>query len=392
MSLRKLTLFGTLAALVAPLLSGCAQEAPDMTTPPPPVAVMEVVPANLELSEELIGRVAAVRTAEIRAQVNGIVQRRLFEQGSEIRAGQPLFQVNAAPYQAEVETAAAALQRSEAVLARAAIQAQRLKPLAETEAISQQAYDDAASQHAQAKADVAQARAELARRRLSLKFATVDAPISGRIDQAQLTEGALVGPSDTTPLARIQQIDQVYVDIRQPSASLEAVQEMVKTGGTTSKTAPVTLLRENGEPLGLSGRPMFSGVTVDEGTGDVLMRVAVDNQARRLLPGMYVRARVMRAQFDNALSVPQQAVARSGNNAKVWLLKDKNKVHPVPVELGELIGDRYRVRSGLKAGDKVVVEGMDRMANDAEVTPRPWRAPRQSAGQAVAPSSVTPAQ
>lgn len=390
MSLRKLILLGALAAMLPPLISGCAQEAPDMTTPPPPVAFTQVSPADMELSEELIGRVAAVRVAEIRAQVTGIVQRRLFDQGADIRAGQPLFQINPAPYQADVATSTAALQRAEAVLARATTQTERLKPLADSEAISQQSYDDAASQQAQARADVAQARAELARRRLDLKFATVEAPISGRIDQAQLTEGALVGPSDTAPLARIQQIDQVYVDIRQPSASMEAMQQMVEAGGMSGKNAPVTLLRDNGEPLGLTGKPLFSGITVDEGTGDVLMRVAVDNRARRLLPGMFVRARVMRARFERALSVPQQAVVREGNAAKVWLLKDKNRVRAVPVELGELIGDRYRVRRGLSAGDRVVVEGMDRMANDAVVTPRAWRV--AGADAAAVPPSASAAQ
>lgn len=373
MKSRNLISSSVLAALVITTLAGCAPEMPDMTTPPPRVAFQTITPANVTVTEDLSGRVAAVRTAEIRSQVTGIVQRRLFEQGSEVRAGQPLFQVNAAPFKADADTATAGLQRAEAVLARASTQAERLKPLAETEAISQQAYDDAVSQREQAKADVAQARAELARRRLDLKFATVDAPISGRIDQAQLTEGALVGPGDTTPLARIQQIDQVYVDVRQPASSLEAMQRLADSGGDQGQKSVVSILRADGEPLGLSGRILFSGISVDEGTGDVLVRIAVANQGHRLLPGMFVRARVTRAMFANALSVPQQAVARSGNQAKVWLLGDQNKVRSVPVELGELIGDRYRVRTGLQAGDRVIVEGMDRMAADVEVTPHPWR-------------------
>lgn len=359
-----------LAALTA-FLAGCAPSMPDMTTPPPPVAVSTMAAADLELTEELSGRVAAVRSAEIRPQVTGIIQRRLFEQGSEVRAGQPLFQIDTAPFKADAESAAAALQRAESVLARAAAQAERLRPLADTEAISRQTYDDAVAQREQARADVAQARAALARRRLDLKFATVDAPISGRIDQAQRTEGALVSPGDTAPLARIQQLDQVYVDVRQPAASLDTMRGMAASAGQPGKQPQVAILRGDGAPLGVTGHVLFSGVTVDEGTGDVLVRVLVDNKDRKLLPGMFVRARMVRARFDNALAIPQQAVVRSGEQAKVWLLGPKNRVHAVPVDLGELVGDRYRVRSGLKAGDKVVVEGLDRMSADAEVTPRP---------------------
>lgn len=364
-----------LTSLVIAVLSGCAPEMPDMTTPPPPVAVATVAPTTLELSEELSGRVVAVRTAEIRPQVTGIIQRRLFEQGSEVRAGQPLFQINTAPFKADADTATAALQRAQSIMERAATQADRLKPLSETEAISQQAYDDAVSQRDQAKADVAQARAALARRQLDLQFATVEAPISGRIDQAQLTEGALVGPSDTTALARIQQIDKVYVDVRQPAANLDAIQNMAAASGENASAPGVAILRSDGQPTGLSGRILFSGMTVDEGTGDVLVRVEVDNRERKLLPGMFVRARVIRARFDNALAVPQQAVVRSGAKAKLWLLGDQNKVRAVPVELGELVGDSYRIKSGLKPQDKVVIEGLDRMAPDAVVTPRPWGTP-----------------
>lgn len=363
-----------LAALLAAALAGCSPDMPDMSTPPPPVAVMTVQPSDLELTEELSGRVAAVRTAEIRPQVSGIVQRRLFEQGSEVRAGQPLFQINTAPFKADADNAAAALQRAEAVLARASTQVERLKPLSETEAISRQAYDDAVSQRDQARAELAQARAELARRRLDLQFATVDAPISGRIDQAQVTEGALVGPNDATALARIQQIDQVYVDMRQSAAQLEAIRGMARPTGDGAGGALVTILRGDGEPLGLSARILFSGISVDEGTGDVLVRVAVENKERRLLPGMFVRARIVRARFEDALSVPQQAVTRSGGQAKVWLLEKENKVRAIPVELGELVGDRYRVRVGLKPQDKVVVEGLDRMSPGAQVTPREWGA------------------
>lgn len=362
--------FGGLSVMMAIVLAGCSQEMPDMKTPPPPVTVMTIVPTTLVQTEELTGRVSAVRVAEIRPQVSGIVQKRLFEQGTEVRAGQPLFQINAAPFKAEADTAAAALQRAEAAFNRAKTQAARLETLVESEAISRQTYDDAVSQRDQAAAEVAQARAELARRQLDLKFATVDAPISGRIDQAVISEGSLVGPSDSNPLARVQQLDQVYVDVRQPAASLEALREAASSSHTSSKDLNVEILRSGGQPYNLKGRILFSGITVDEGTGDVLVRVLVDNQERKLLPGMFVRARITRARFADVFAVPQEAIARAGQQTTVWVLGDNNKVRRVKVELGELIDRHYRIRGGLQNGDKVIVEGLDRMSEGAEVTPR----------------------
>lgn len=335
------------------------------TMPPVAVEVLTLKATALEQTEDLNGRVSALRTAEIRPQVSGIVQHRLFEQGSEVRAGQPLFQINAAPFKADADTAAAALQRANAALAHAQTQASRLKSLVETEAVSRQVYDDAVSQRDQAAANVAQAQAELARRRLDLKFATVDAPISGRIDQAQVTEGALVGPGNATAMARVQQINQVYVDVRQPAASLDSLRN-----AASSKQAQVEILRSSGEPYGISGRILFSGLNVDETTGDVLVRILVDNRDRTLLPGMFVRARITRASFADALSVPQQAVSHAGGKAMVWKIGEGNTAHAVPVEVGELIGRDYRVKSGLKAGDQVIVTGMDRLAEGAAVTPR----------------------
>lgn len=377
MTEHKIRIGSGLAAGLLLALAGCSENAPDMATPPPPVGVMVMAPAPLRDATELNGRVAALRTAEIRPQVSGIIQRRLFEQGSEVRAGQALFQINPATFKANADSAAAALQRAEAALARAGTQAERLKPLVQTEAISQQAYDDARAQRDQAAAEVAQARAELARRKLDLTFATIDAPISGRIDQAQITEGALVSPSDATPLARIQQIDQVYVDVRQPAASLDRLQRAVDTARRDGKEVQVDILRSNGEPFQLTGRLLFSGISVDEGTGEVLVRVLVDNRARRLLPGMFVKARIVLADLPQALSIPQQAVARSGAQTRAWVLDGQNKAHAVPIELGELVERRYVIRTGLRSGDKVVVEGLDRMQEGVEVRPREWVQPAQ---------------
>jgi len=367
---------GMIAATV--LLMGCSKPAPSTTDTPAQVSVLTLLPASVTIADDLPGRVAAVRTAEIRPQVGGIVQSRLFEQGAEIRAGQALFQINTAPFQADVDLAAAALQRAEAAHARARVHASRLAPLLQTEAVSRQVFDDAVSQRDQAAAEVAQARATLSRRRLDLKFATVDAPIAGRIDQAQVTEGALVTPNDSNPMARIQQIDRVYVDVRQSASALEGLRDELSAKGTRSTSGaeglPATLLRSSGEPYPITGRILFSGINVDAGTGDVLLRILADNPQRQLLPGMFVRARVPRATYPDALLVPQQAVAHADEKAQVWIVDGHNKVHPVPVELGELFHGQYLIRQGLAAGQRVVVEGRERLSEGADVAIRAWSA------------------
>lgn len=383
----------TLAMIV---LAGCNETTPRAPTPLPRVAVVEVAPERLEVVEDLPGRVVAVRVAEIRPQVGGIVQRRLFEQGADIRAGDPLFQINPAPFEADVGMAAAALRRAEVVAARAGQQVRRLGPLHRADAISDQALDDAVAQRDQAVAEAAQARATLDRRRLDLAFTTVEAPIAGRIDQALVSEGALVSPTDATPMARIQQVDQVYVDLRQPARSLEALREALRrrtgpdgrsvegqstdgqsTNGPSTdgegRGLPVRILRRDGTPYGSIGHILFSGITVDAGTGDMLLRVLVDNPSRELLPGMFVRARVPRAGYDDALMIPQQAVTRAGGVPQVWTVAGDATVRPVPVTLGELVDHRYRVATGLEAGQRVVVEGVDRLAEGIGVEPQMWR-------------------
>ncbi|HHK3131980.1 TPA: efflux RND transporter periplasmic adaptor subunit [Pseudomonas aeruginosa] len=365
-----------LAALV---LAGCDRGAQEAAPVPAQVSVLTLTARQVTLEDELPGRVAAVRTAEIRPQVGGIIQRRLFEQGAEIRAGQPLFQINPAPFKADADMASAALQRAEAALVRARVQAARLQPLVEADAVSRQVYDDAVSQRDQAAADVAQARATLARRQLDLKFATVDAPIGGRIDQALVTEGALVGTNDSNPLARIQQIDQVYVDVRQPAAALEALRAALAPrhaadNGSGSDGLLASILRSNGTPYPQAGRILFSGINVDAGTGDVLLRILVDNPDRLLLPGMFVRARVPRGQPADALLVPQQAVSPTGGKAGVWVVDAQDHAQRLTVELGELVGRDYLVRSGLQAGQRVVVEGGERLTDGAPVAPRAWQA------------------
>lgn len=344
---------------------------------------MTLEAAELSVTEDLPGRVSAVRTAEVRAQVSGIVTRRLFEEGSNVEAGKTLFQINPAPFKAEVDIAAAALQRSEATLTQARIKADRMDTLRRRDAISRQAYDDVVSLRDQAAADVAQARATLARRRLDLKFASVEAPISGRIDQALVSEGALVSSTDTTPMARIQQIDQVYIDVRQSASRLEALRQQADSA---TPEPGVDILDSDGTSSGMRGRLLFSGIQVDTGTGDVLLRVLVDNPQHRLLPGLYVQARVPRAHYSAALSLPQQAVTRTAGQASVWVMNAQHQVHQVAVELGELVERRYRVVSGLSAGQQVVIEGIERLSDNAEVTPQPWQPVEDSESSSVSES------
>ncbi|WFN56573.1 efflux RND transporter periplasmic adaptor subunit [Dickeya lacustris] len=352
--------------LCGALLSGCDTPEETPVAPPPAVTVKPVTTGSITLKEELPGRVTALRTAEIRPQVSGIIQHRLFEQGAEIQAGQPLFQINPAPFKADVDSASATLQRARSVLNRAQIQVNRLKPLLSSGAISQENYDDAIAQRDQATADVAQANATLARRQLDLKFATIDSPIAGRIDQALITEGALVSSTDTTALARVQQIDQVYVDVRQPASTLEPLRDMLAR--RASEGVAVDILRSDGQPYPVRASMLFSGITVDASTGDILVRILVDNPQRQLLPGMFVRARLPRGHYDDAILIPQQAVTHSDGVAKVWVIDEQRKAQAVAVTLGEQLHQQYRIQEGLRPGQLVVVEGGDRLSEGIAVT------------------------
>ncbi|HDX0835698.1 TPA: efflux RND transporter periplasmic adaptor subunit [Stenotrophomonas maltophilia] len=376
--------FRTPVALIAALaLAMTACSAPEATPEAAPrVSVVTVGPQVVQRDDELPGRVAAVRTAQIRAQVGGIVQRRLFEQGAEVRAGQALFQIDPAAFRADVDSALAALQRSEAALGRSRVQSQRLHALAAAQAVSQQHRDDASAEYEQARAAVNEARAILARRQLDLRYATVSAPIAGRIDQALVTEGALVGVADAEPMAVVQQIDQVYVDVRQPAAQLESLQRNAGGG-----ELPVTIIGAAGKPLPERGQMLFSGINVDARTGDVILRILVDNRQRQLLPGMYVRAKVPRGAPASALTVPQQAVLRSaGGQAYAWVIAGDGKAVIRTLEVDGSVDRQWLVRTGLKVGEKVVVEGQERLQEGVVVDARDWQMPVASASAVQAGS------
>ncbi|EPX3984413.1 efflux RND transporter periplasmic adaptor subunit [Vibrio cholerae] len=361
-------------------LVGCNQSNNDESVvgpkePLPLVTTTTTQPQQLDVYEELPGRVKAVRVAEIRPQVAGIVQHRLFKQGAEVKAGQSLFQIEPAPFAAEVDTAKANLQRAQVTYQRALDKEQRLKPLVEADAISRQEYDDAVLQRDQAAAEVAVAKATLTRRELDLKFAKVKAPISGLIEQTLVTEGALVSSTDATPMTRIQQIDQVFVDIRRPASSLEAMREVLAAnsdGEPSIAGTKIEILRSNGTPYQVKGEILFSGINIDEGTGDVLLRVLVDNSQRLLLPGMFVKAKVLYSSYDNALMVPQQAVMHLAGAPHLWSIDQEGYAHLKPVKIGELIDGQYHVKSGISKGENIVVEGKERLEDGILVDQRKW--------------------
>lgn len=356
-------------------LAACGESQPAAPPEPVNVSVVQLRPEAVTIHDVLPGRVAAYRVAEIRPQVGGIVQHRLFREGSEVAAGQPLFQIDPAAFAAEVDMAAAVLRRAEAVLDRAEAQVRRVEALLKTNTATQQAHEDAIAARAQAAADVAHSRAALERRTLDLGFATLRAPIAGRIDHALVSEGALATPGGASPLAIVQQIDRVYVDLRQPARHLEALRRLAQADGVDA--GAVAILSADGEAFPVVGRLLFSGVSVDPGTGEVILRVEAENPGRLLLPGMFVRARLLREKRPEALLVPLQAVQRDGNGMEhVSIVEDPGRVARREIVTGAQIDGRIVVERGLRAGERVIVEGQDHVQPGAQVTALPWQRER----------------
>ena len=375
--------FTPIVAIVPMLLSlaGCGEknavaQTPGAGMPPPEVSVVTVAPERIVMTTELPGRIEATRVAQVRARVPGIVLKRVFREGSEVKAGEVLFRIDAGPYQASYNSAQAAVAKAEANLAQANLKAQRYKPLVETNAVSKQEYDDALTAQKQAAADLASARAAQETARLNLGYATVTAPISGRIGRAQVTEGALVGQGEATPLAVIQQLDPVYVNLTQSSSELLQLQRAMASGRLKSMgkdKAKVTLVTDDGRPYPHAGKLLFSDVAVDESTGAITLRAEFPNPDRMLLPGMYVRARLEQAVSENAILVPQQAVQRDPAGATVLLVGQDGKVAPQPVKADTAQGNAWVISDGLKPGDRVIVEGFQKAKPGTVVKPVPWK-------------------
>jgi len=359
------------AAVLA--LAACSKEAPQGPPPgKPKVGVVTLKAEPVTLSTELPGRVSALRIAEVRPQVSGIVQKRLFVEGGEVKQGEQLYQIDPSLYQAEVNSRRAALVRAEAAARTASVLAQRYKPLAETRAVSRQTYDDAVSQREQSQADVASAKAALETARINLVYTKVLAPIGGLIGRSNVTEGALVTASQANALATVQQIDPIYVDVTQSSVQLLRLQEDAAAGrikrANSVGDAAVTLTMEDGTSYAQPGVLKFSEVTVDPGTGSILLRAEFPNPNRRLLPGMFVRAKVESGVAEKGLLVPQRGVTRSQRGTPTALIVNaENKVELREIKADRAIGDKWLVTEGLAEGDRVVVEGLQSVRPGAEV-------------------------
>lgn len=365
------------AAALAALLSACgksdapkpAAAGPGAAPPPSEVSVVIARQGEALLTKDLPGRLQAWRTAQVRARVEGIVEKRLFIEGSDVKAGAPLYRIDPRTYRTNFEAA-----KADAAAARAVVN--RYRPLVEIKAVSQQELDTA-------EARLRQTEAALSRAELDLESTTVPAPISGRIGRTLVTEGALVGRGEATQLATIEQIDPIYVNFTQSSAELLALRDAIKSGRWKSATkARMELVLEDDSVYPLTGKLLFSDLAVDPGTGAVSLRAEFPNPKKELLPGMFVRVRYAQAKADKLITLPQRAVQLSPAGASVLIVGEDGKVAPRPVKLGGMSGSSWTVLSGLNGGEQVIVEGHMKAYPGSTVKPVPW-AP---AGTAAAPA------
>lgn len=358
--------------------------------PPPPaeVGVVTVTPSDVGLVTELPGRLEASRVAQVRARAAGILQKRLFTEGSDVKAGQALFAVDAAPYEAALASAQASVARAEANLMQTSAQAERFKPLVEAKAISQQEFVNAQAAQKLAEADLAVARAAVKTASINLGYARITAPIAGRIGRALVTEGALVGQGEATQLAVIQQIDPIYVNFTQPAAEVMRLRQALDAGQLKragQQAASVRVVLEDGSEYARSGKLLFSDLTVDATSGQITLRAEVPNPQGILLPGLFVRVRLEQVQASNAITLPQQAVTRTPRGDTVMVVSADGKVAPRPVQVGGQQRGQWVILGGLQAGEQVMVDGFQKLRPGAPVKPVPWQAavPADSANKSA---------
>ena len=396
---RGMAVGGLSLALLALTACGKSEEPPAQAPagggrPAPVVGVVTVQPGDVALLTELPGRLEASRTAEVRARAAGILQKRLFREGSDVKAGQALFTIDAAPYTAAMQSAQASLSRAQANLVQAKSLADRYKPLLAANAVSQQEYATAVATYKQAEADVAVGRAALQTSRINLNYANVTAPISGRIGRALVTEGALVGQGEATPLAVIQQINPMYVNFTQSAGEVLKLRKAMESGqfkkAAGDNAASVSLVLEDGSIYDQPGRLLFSDLSVDPTTGQITLRAEVPNPKGQLLPGLYVRVQLEQAQATNAITLPQQAVTRSAQGDAVMVVDADGKIENRNITVGSSQGAQWVVLDGLKAGEQVMVDGFQKLQMLPPGTPVkavPWQAP----GTAAVPNGSSPA-
>lgn len=374
------------------IVDGCGKKEETMAPPSPEVAVVTVQSRQVVTTTELTGRTASNLIAEVRPQVGGIIQKRLFTEGSDVQAGQVLYQIDPATYQAALDNARAGLARSEANLSAIRLKADRLRELLVDKAVSRQDYDDAASALKQTQADIQYWQANVDTARINLKYTSITAPISGRIGKSSVTEGALVAVGQSTALATIQKLDPMYVDITQSTADLLRLQRGVKEGRLNQSDAnqrKVQLILEDGSTYPLSGTLQFRDVTVDPTTGSVILRAVFPNPNGVLLPGMFIRAVVKEGINEKALLVPQQAVSRDPKgNPQTLIVDAENKVALRTLALDRAIGDQWLVASGLAAGERVIVEGMQKVKPGVSVKVVPFEAGQEK--NSASPKNMNP--
>lgn len=355
-------------ALAALTLVACSepQQGAAQSAPPTEVEVVTLATTTLALTTELPGRTTDYRQAEIRPQVNGILQQRLFTEGQLVEAGQVLYKIDAAPYQAALANAKANLASSKAVQHNAKLKADRYKGLLSSKAVSQQDYDDALAMLMQADAAVASSAAALQSAQINLDYTEITAPISGQIGRSLVTEGALLTANQSQVMATVRQLDPIYVDLTQSSSELLKLKKQLR--GDSSEAVTVDLLLDDGSEYAHQGSLQFSEVNVDPGTGMVTLRAVFPNKTGDLLPGMFVRARLHHGSDDNALLVPQAAVSRTPKGqASVMIVNSDSKAEARLIEIGRTVEQSWQVLSGLNAGDKVIVAGLQKIRSGAAV-------------------------
>ncbi|QID18817.1 efflux RND transporter periplasmic adaptor subunit [Nitrogeniibacter mangrovi] len=379
------------ASLALLALSACseksgAQGGPGGGAPKPAVSVTTVHSAAVPVVTELPGRTSPYLEAEIRPQVTGILQKRLFKEGSTVKAGAPLYQIDPATYRAAVESAKAALARAEATLGNARLTARRYTRLAKVEAISAQTNEDAQAALKQAEADVAAAKAKLNETRINLDYTHINAPISGHIGRSSVTPGALLTANQASALATISQLDPIYVDLSQSTTELRALRLRIASGKVKANTAtvPVSLVFEDGSEYAHAGKLAFSEVTVNKSTGSVTLRAEFPNPDGELLPGMFVRARLQQGEAVDAFLVPHEAVVRDARGQpQVMIVDADSKVAVRPITAERSVGDAWVVTDGLKSGDRVIVAGLQKVRPGAVVNAQPADAEAPAAGAAA---------
>jgi membrane fusion protein (multidrug efflux system) len=379
------------------VLAACGQQSPGGAPagggapPPAEVGVVTVAPRAVGLATELPGRLEASRVAQVRARAAGILQKRLFKEGSDVKAGQALFLIDPAPDQASAASARASLARAQANVTQATAQAERYQPLMEANAISKLDYINAVAQQQTAEADLAAAKAALQTAQINLGYASVTAPIAGRIGRALVTEGALVGQGDATQLAVVQQIDPMYVNFTQSTTDVLRLRRAVESGQfkrAGGDGASVRVVLEDGSDYGRPGKLLFSDLTVDPTSGQITLRAEVPNPGGVLLPGMYVRVRLEQAQAAAGIVVPQQAVTRGSTGDSVMVVGADGKVAPRPVRIGSSVDGQWVVLDGLKPGEQVMVDGFQKLRGNAAVKAVPWQV--LAASDAAPPPTASP--